>query len=163
MLRKIRHNVKGHFHRPGSSQPTSALAQKAEGHNALPTTSATAATTGLQTTTSGSTAIEHIAAQPANPGPKAAVPTDKTEKRSAWPALSSLVGALDEGASAFGPIKSVVDGISRCIDIYEKNAKDREDYRILRGKLESLFSDLSEYCRGPVPLEMTTSIENLAK
>lgn len=43
----------------------------------------------------------------------------KAAGKSSWPGLKMLSGVLESSAGAFGPLKSTVGGLKRCIDIYE--------------------------------------------
>ncbi|KAF8593782.1 hypothetical protein BDV93DRAFT_582463, partial [Ceratobasidium sp. AG-I] len=84
-------------------------------------------------------------------------------KSTAWSGLKTLLGLLNESADAFGPLKSAVGGISRCIEIYEQAARGREDYKTLGAELDKLFWELFDYLGGPTPPAMTFSLVNLAK
>ncbi|KAF8604120.1 hypothetical protein BDV93DRAFT_507794 [Ceratobasidium sp. AG-I] len=84
-------------------------------------------------------------------------------KNTAWAALKTSIGLLKESADAFGPLKSAIGGISRCIEIFERVAKSRKDYETLAIELDTICKDLSGYLSGPMPPTMTSSIESLAK
>ncbi|KAF8607918.1 hypothetical protein BDV93DRAFT_542055 [Ceratobasidium sp. AG-I] len=84
-------------------------------------------------------------------------------KRTAWFGLKTLIGLLNEGTNKFGPLKSAFGEILGCIEIYERAAKGREDYKTLRDELDSLFEELSGYLGGSAPPAMTSSLKNLAK
>ncbi|KAF8593877.1 hypothetical protein BDV93DRAFT_502347, partial [Ceratobasidium sp. AG-I] len=88
---------------------------------------------------------------------------ERNNKEAAWSGLKTLLGLLDGGAEAFEPLKSAVGGILKCIDIYERAAKGREDYQRLEAELESLFWELFVYLKGPTPPTMTSSLVSLAK
>ncbi|KAF8607419.1 hypothetical protein BDV93DRAFT_505586 [Ceratobasidium sp. AG-I] len=88
---------------------------------------------------------------------------ERSTTSTAWSGLKTLIGLLNEGANKFGPLKSAFGEILGCIEIFERAAKGREDYNTLRGELDSLFGELSGYLKGPTPLAMTSSLENLAK
>jgi hypothetical protein len=45
----------------------------------------------------------------------------------------------------------------------QREAKGRQDYKILQDELETLFVDLAVYFGGPITPVMTPSIESLAR
>ncbi|KAG9092173.1 hypothetical protein FRC07_011716, partial [Ceratobasidium sp. 392] len=45
--------------------------------------------------------------------------TEQSSERSAWTGLEKLVRTMSISASAFGPLKSAVDGLSTCVEIFE--------------------------------------------
>jgi hypothetical protein len=57
--------------------------------------------------------------------------TTQSAKHTAWAGLKILLGLLNESADAFGPLKSAVGGISRCIEIFEVNIADDLRYHVL--------------------------------
>ncbi|KAF8601236.1 hypothetical protein BDV93DRAFT_585628, partial [Ceratobasidium sp. AG-I] len=117
-----------------------------------------------QNNTSGSPAVQSGASiQIASatsimpPGPERSV------KSTAWSGLKTLFGLLNQSADAFPPLKSAIGGILGCIEIYERLAQGREDYKKLGEELDSLFKELTGFLGGPTPPTMTPSLENLAK
>ncbi|KAG8689281.1 hypothetical protein FRC11_003394 [Ceratobasidium sp. 423] len=94
-------------------------------------------------------------------------PTPQTDHRSgksgmAWSGVKTLLEVLEASADAFGPLKSAVGGLNKCIKIYEKNAsKGRKDYAELHEKLDGLLSDLAEHVKQPMSFEMTNSVNRL--
>ncbi|KAG8795569.1 hypothetical protein FRC12_012666 [Ceratobasidium sp. 428] len=45
-----------------------------------------------------------------------------------WSGVKTLLGVLKKSSDAFGPLKSAVGGLSRCIEIFENAAAAREEY-----------------------------------
>ncbi|KDN41571.1 hypothetical protein RSAG8_07372, partial [Rhizoctonia solani AG-8 WAC10335] len=79
----------------------------------------------------------------------------------AWPGLSNLLGALKSGAGASGPLRSALEGLERCIDIFERTSKARDDYQELGKKLDELLGDLAQFNNGWMGKAMTASVKNL--
>ncbi|KAF8595115.1 hypothetical protein BDV93DRAFT_528918 [Ceratobasidium sp. AG-I] len=117
-----------------------------------------------QNNTSGSPAVQSGAPIQVTSSTTITTPgPERSVKGTAWSGLKTLLELLNESADAFGPLKSAVGGISRCIEIYERAAQGREDYRKLGDELDSLFKELTDCLGGPTPQTMTPSLENLAK
>ncbi|KAG9100798.1 hypothetical protein FS749_012731 [Ceratobasidium sp. UAMH 11750] len=89
--------------------------------------------------------------------------TKPTVKRNGWTGLKKFTALVDRSADAFGPLKSAVDGILGCIDLFETESRGREEYQKLKVELESLFTDLTGYFAGSPPPEMTTTITKIAQ
>ncbi|KDN33509.1 hypothetical protein RSAG8_13402, partial [Rhizoctonia solani AG-8 WAC10335] len=79
----------------------------------------------------------------------------------AWPGLSNLLGALKSGAGASGPLQSALEGLERCIDIFKRASKARDDYQELGKKLDELLGDLAEFNNSWMGKAMTASVKNL--
>ncbi|KAF8594416.1 hypothetical protein BDV93DRAFT_529331 [Ceratobasidium sp. AG-I] len=117
-----------------------------------------------QNNTSGSPAVQSGAPIQVTSSTTITTPgPERSVKGTAWSGLKTLLELLNESADAFGPLKSAVGGISKCIEIYERAAQGREDYRKLGDELDSLFKELTDSLGGPTPQTMTPSLENLAK
>ncbi|CUA78441.1 putative WD repeat-containing protein all2124 [Nostoc sp, PCC 7120] [Rhizoctonia solani] len=102
--------------------------------------------------------------------PTAAVPslppndTRNTEAKTqgmAWPGLKSLAGVLKSGTGGFGPLESVLEGLERCVDIFEGASKARADYQELGKKLDQLLGDLAQFNSAWMGKAMATSVKNL--
>ncbi|KAF8598381.1 hypothetical protein BDV93DRAFT_512595 [Ceratobasidium sp. AG-I] len=88
---------------------------------------------------------------------------ERRGNKAAWAALKTSLGLLYESANAFGSLKSVIGGISQCIDIFERAAKSREDYETLATDLDTICQDLCGYLDGFAPPAMMSNIDSLAK
>ncbi|KAG9097363.1 hypothetical protein FRC06_007624 [Ceratobasidium sp. 370] len=97
---------------------------------------------------------------PTSSGPMDA---DQRPENVTWAGLKSIVDVLHKTADAFGPLKSAFDELSRCVDLFEHEAKAREDYRELRDELDQLFRNLLLSFGGSVPPSMTPVISSLAQ
>ncbi|KAG9118646.1 hypothetical protein FRC07_006737, partial [Ceratobasidium sp. 392] len=86
----------------------------------------------------------------------------RSVKYTTWAGLESLLAVLNDISDAFSPLKSAVGEFFRCVEIFEQEAKAREDYRELRGELNALFQDLSGYLGADSPPTMTPIVENIA-
>ncbi|KAG8689748.1 hypothetical protein FRC11_000828, partial [Ceratobasidium sp. 423] len=75
--------------------------------------------------------------------------------------IKSLLGTLELSAEVFGPLKSAISGLNRCVDIYERSSTGRNGYEELREKLEGLLDDLTEHMAIPMGLVMTNSVKRL--
>ncbi|KAL5634270.1 hypothetical protein ACGC1H_006175 [Rhizoctonia solani] len=78
----------------------------------------------------------------------------------AWSGAKTLLVVLESSADAFGPLKSAIGGLNKCIDIYERAAKGRKDYDELRDKLDGLLQDLAGHVSIMDPL-ITRSVKLL--
>ncbi|KAF8600493.1 hypothetical protein BDV93DRAFT_510821 [Ceratobasidium sp. AG-I] len=88
----------------------------------------------------------------------------RSAKSTTWSGLKTLLDLLNASADAFGPLKSAVGGILECINIYEREAKAREDYEKLGAELDLLFWDLFNCLNGSTPSPPTiSSLLNLSK
>ncbi|CAE6510283.1 unnamed protein product [Rhizoctonia solani] len=74
--------------------------------------------------------------------------------------LKTLWGALESSADAFGPLKSAIGGLNRCVEIFESASKARDDYRELGEKLDQTLGDLSQFVDDPIS-PRTMSVKNL--
>ncbi|KAG8755489.1 hypothetical protein FRC11_005986 [Ceratobasidium sp. 423] len=79
----------------------------------------------------------------------------------AWSITKFLLRTLESSTEAFGPLKSTIGGLTRCIDIYESASKGCKEYDELRAKLEGLLADLAKYTVPPMDLVMTNSVKRL--
>ncbi|KEP48657.1 vegetative incompatibility protein HET-E-1, partial [Rhizoctonia solani 123E] len=79
----------------------------------------------------------------------------------AWSGVKTLLAVLESSSDAFGPLKSAVGGFNKCINIYERAAKGRNDYNELRDKLDGLLQDLAGYVSQPMDPLMTNSVKLL--
>ncbi|KAG8716836.1 hypothetical protein FRC08_008710 [Ceratobasidium sp. 394] len=89
--------------------------------------------------------------------------TETNVEYTAWTGLKMLMTFLDKSADVFGPLKSAFTGIDMCIEVFEREARGREDYRKLKAELDQLFEDLSWYFRAPTPPAMTAAFTAVAK
>ncbi|EUC57206.1 vegetative incompatibility protein HET-E-1 [Rhizoctonia solani AG-3 Rhs1AP] len=79
----------------------------------------------------------------------------------AWSGLKTLLQILESSSDAFGPLKSAISGLNKCIDIYERASKGRKDYDELREKLQGLLTDLAGHITHPMDSMMTNSVKLL--
>ncbi|KAG8713817.1 hypothetical protein FRC08_012765 [Ceratobasidium sp. 394] len=99
-----------------------------------------------------------------NLDPALGLPTQSTSAgNTTWAGFKTLHGVLKGSSDAFGPLKSAVGGLSRCIETVEQEAKAREDYKTLKDELEVIFNDLAGYLGGSAPPVMTPVIESISK
>jgi hypothetical protein len=111
--------------------------------------------------------------------PPAAI--EKNSTKMAWSGLTALGQVLKASASTFGPLKSALEGISGCVEIFEvcqlvylhcafillfrneQRASDaREEYKTLGIELDSLLMDLTGYFDLSAAPTITSSINSLA-
>ncbi|KAJ1304983.1 hypothetical protein OPQ81_000026 [Rhizoctonia solani] len=79
----------------------------------------------------------------------------------AWSGMKTLLDVVESSADAFGPFKSVIGALNRCIAIYERAYKGRKDYYELRDKLVELLNDLKQHLVNPMGPLMTNSVKRL--
>ncbi|KAG9120579.1 WD repeat-containing protein 38, partial [Ceratobasidium sp. 392] len=89
--------------------------------------------------------------------------TEQSSERSAWTGLEKLVRTMSISASAFGPLKSAVDGLSTCVEIFEDQATADVGYEQLRIELNNLCKDISIHIGANEPPSMTPTIAILAR
>lgn len=66
----------------------------------------------------GPVAVNPVSSSP-GPSDPPAPSTERSAKKTAWGALKTSLGLLQESADAFGPLKSAMGGLNRCIAIFE--------------------------------------------
>ncbi|KDN36607.1 hypothetical protein RSAG8_10710, partial [Rhizoctonia solani AG-8 WAC10335] len=81
----------------------------------------------------------------------------------AWSGVKTLLKALESSSDAFGPLKSAIGGLNKCIDIYDRASNGRKDYDELRGKLDGLLADLAGHMAKPMDPMMTNSVKLLCR
>ncbi|KAJ1305539.1 hypothetical protein OPQ81_000544 [Rhizoctonia solani] len=91
--------------------------------------------------------------------PQSKHPTGKGSM--AWSGIGTLLAVLESSADAFGPLKSAIGGLNKCIGIYESASKGRKDYAELRERLNGLLGDLAQHKSGLMGMEMTKSVNRL--
>ncbi|KAG8749219.1 hypothetical protein FRC11_011521, partial [Ceratobasidium sp. 423] len=101
----------------------------------------------------------NVSNQPSSPTPAANSPPEK--ESIAWSGVKTLLQVLESSADAFGPLKSAVGGLNKCIDIFERASKARDDYAELREKLDGLAQDLANHMDPSMGLVMTNSVKRL--
>ncbi|KAF8683284.1 ribosomal large subunit assembly [Rhizoctonia solani] len=80
--------------------------------------------------------------------------------RDAWHEIRSLLDQLEFGAGVFGPLKSVIGGLIRCIDAYEQDLSDKQrEYKALRNRVGVVLKDIAEYMNSPMVYTMTDSVK----
>lgn len=80
---------------------------------------------------SRSNPLEPVVVDPVVPPVSSDPPVPSAErgaKKTAWAALKMSLGLLQKSAEEFGPLKSAVEGISRCMEIFEVCAPTRNAY-----------------------------------
>ncbi|KAL5634263.1 hypothetical protein ACGC1H_006173 [Rhizoctonia solani] len=80
---------------------------------------------------------------------------------STLPGVKTLLHALESTSGAFGPLKSAIDGLVKCIDIYEHASQGRKDREELLKKLDGLLADLAVHMTQPMDSIMTSSVKLL--
>ncbi|EUC59591.1 vegetative incompatibility protein HET-E-1 [Rhizoctonia solani AG-3 Rhs1AP] len=113
----------------------------------------------------------HLGSRTASPAPppvsnEPATSTAEGETRSGdevkpWVGVKKMLQVLDSSSSVFGPLKSVLDGLNKCIDIYERAAKGHQGYDELRDKIDGLLADLAGHMTQPMDPMMTHSVKLL--
>ncbi|KDN43046.1 hypothetical protein RSAG8_06369, partial [Rhizoctonia solani AG-8 WAC10335] len=97
----------------------------------------------------------------------------------AWSGVKALNKVLESSSDVFGPLKSAIGGLNKCIDIYEvcvsfdlrlahliskqRASKGRKDYDELREKLDGLLSDLAGHMAQPMDPMMTDGVKLLCR
>ncbi|KAG9126071.1 hypothetical protein FRC07_005020 [Ceratobasidium sp. 392] len=76
--------------------------------------------------------------------------------------LKTLVGVLKDSVNSFGPLKEAFGGLYECVEIFEQEAKAREDHTNLEGQLAFILKDLSGYLGSSTRITMTPIIESIA-
>ncbi|CAE6410678.1 unnamed protein product, partial [Rhizoctonia solani] len=79
----------------------------------------------------------------------------------AWSGAKRLLAVLESSSGAFGPLKLAIEGLNKCIHIYESTAKGRKDYEELKQQLDVLLSDLTGHMAQPMDSMMTNSVKLL--
>ncbi|KAG8703953.1 hypothetical protein FRC09_003852 [Ceratobasidium sp. 395] len=105
--------------------------------------------------------VQRLDTPPAVPNLHEREPRDV--KDTVWCGVTTLLGVLKESSDAFGPLKSAVGGLSRCIEIFENAATARQEYAQLRTELNNICQDISGLFDGSAPPSMTPSIAILAQ
>ncbi|CAE6430310.1 unnamed protein product, partial [Rhizoctonia solani] len=82
-------------------------------------------------------------------------------KSEGWANLKAFLDTVNQATSisGLGPVKTVVEGLASCIEIYQEAGQGRQAYDELRVQLEATFEELSQYF-SPSPV-ITASIENI--
>ncbi|KAH7337855.1 hypothetical protein B0J17DRAFT_439257 [Rhizoctonia solani] len=80
----------------------------------------------------------------------------------AWAGIKTAFSVLEASADAFAPLKSVIGGLNRCIEVCEKASKARENYDILEGEIDKLIADLDGFEDGLADNARTASIRSLS-
>ncbi|KAG9127572.1 hypothetical protein FRC07_012202, partial [Ceratobasidium sp. 392] len=92
--------------------------------------------------------------------PAAPNPTAICER---WAGLRRISNMLINGPIVFGPLKQAVEGVLSLVETFEREAESREDYRMLRTKLNKLFYSLAGCLGASIPAAMTSAIADLAR
>ncbi|KAF8756027.1 WD40 repeat-like protein [Rhizoctonia solani] len=80
--------------------------------------------------------------------------------RDAWHEIRSLLDQLEFGAGVFGPLKSVIGGLIRCIDAYEQDLSDKQrEYKALWNRISVVLKDIAECMNSPMVYTMTDSVK----
>ncbi|KDN36145.1 hypothetical protein RSAG8_11026, partial [Rhizoctonia solani AG-8 WAC10335] len=99
--------------------------------------------------------------EPAAPSPE---PDNQPAKSGmAWSGVKALNKVLESSSDVFGPLKSAIGGLNKCIDIYERASKGRKDYDELREKLDDLLTDLAGHMAQPMDPMMTNGVKLLCR
>ncbi|KAG9127483.1 hypothetical protein FRC07_013161 [Ceratobasidium sp. 392] len=96
------------------------------------------------------------------PGQIAPPVAGRTPGQTNWAGLRTLADVLNRAANEFGPLKSAVDALSSCIDIFEAKGRNEANYKQLAIEINTLFSDLSAHLNVHMPPAMTPSMLSLA-
>ncbi|KAH7318910.1 hypothetical protein B0J17DRAFT_605653, partial [Rhizoctonia solani] len=83
-------------------------------------------------------------------------------KQLAWAGVKTAFSLIEASADAFGPLKSAIGGLNRCIEICEKASKAGEDYDVLAREISNLLANLNEFEDGLADNARTASIRSLS-
>ncbi|KAH7338482.1 hypothetical protein B0J17DRAFT_706798, partial [Rhizoctonia solani] len=76
--------------------------------------------------------------------------------------FKTLFGVLESSTDVFGPLKSAISGLNRCIDMFERASKSRKDHAKLLQELDDLSADLAEHLVRPNSLVVTNSVQRIS-
>ncbi|CEL54814.1 Vegetative incompatibility protein HET-E-1 OS=Podospora anserina GN=HET-E1 PE=4 SV=1 [Rhizoctonia solani AG-1 IB] len=76
-----------------------------------------------------------------------------------WPGVGSLLKQLELSAELFAPLRPAISGLSRLAEICEGLSRESDEYIELRGKIDGVLQDLTEYIKGPTGSMMTGSVK----
>ncbi|CAE6422391.1 unnamed protein product [Rhizoctonia solani] len=76
-----------------------------------------------------------------------------------WTRLKGLRHTLNKAVGELSPVKTVVEGLFDCIQIYESAAQGRKEFNELRKELEQILDELGQYFSTASSPVITTSIE----
>ncbi|QRW10522.1 Vegetative incompatibility protein HET-E-1 [Ceratobasidium sp. AG-Ba] len=68
-------------------------------------------------------------------------------RQTVWAGVKTLLAVLDGNSNAFGPLKSAVGGINKCIEIFESEIEARGEYEQLRQDLNDICSDIAAFIK----------------
>ncbi|QRV96187.1 WD repeat-containing protein [Ceratobasidium sp. AG-Ba] len=71
----------------------------------------------------------------------------KSTGQTVWAGVKTLLAVLDASSDAFGPLKSAVGGINKCIEIFESEIDARGEYEQLRQHLNDVCSDIAAFIK----------------
>ncbi|QRV81749.1 Notchless protein [Ceratobasidium sp. AG-Ba] len=77
------------------------------------------------------------------------VPPDesKSKGQTVWAGVKTLLAVLDAASDAFGPLKSAVGGINKCIEIFEGEIDARGEYEQLRQHLNDICTEIAAFIK----------------
>ncbi|KAG9127385.1 hypothetical protein FRC07_014445 [Ceratobasidium sp. 392] len=80
-----------------------------------------------------------------------------------WSGLRKLLNLLINGCVVFEPLQQAAEGLLSLAETFEREAENREDYRMLRIKLDKLFHSLAGFLGASTSNAMTSAIADLAR
>ncbi|KAL5634302.1 hypothetical protein ACGC1H_006196 [Rhizoctonia solani] len=87
----------------------------------------------------------------------------EAQSKITWSGLNALLGVLKSGAGGFGPLQLAIEGLERCVGIFERASAARADYQELGKKLDKLLGNLARVNNAWIAKAMTTSFKNLCR
>ncbi|CAE6474075.1 unnamed protein product [Rhizoctonia solani] len=92
-------------------------------------------------------------------GPSATTPHPSTSQDHSrtWANLKSLAKALNPT----GPVKTILDELVECTQLYERVSDGKEEYRLLRDQLEDIFKDMEPHLSASSSIVTTSSVKNI--
>ncbi|KAB5588923.1 Vegetative incompatibility protein HET-E-1 [Ceratobasidium theobromae] len=80
---------------------------------------------------------------------------------SAWKSLTAFAGVVSKGASAFGPLKEVIDVFARFVEATDTAIAGQPGFDAVKAELGALFTDLIKLFPENSPPTMTNSMKSL--
>ncbi|KAG8717459.1 hypothetical protein FRC09_014243 [Ceratobasidium sp. 395] len=95
--------------------------------------------------------------------PAASSPRPAQIGHTARAGIRSLLDVLSVSAGEFGPLKSAIGGLLRCIEIHENQVAPHEEYHRLKIDLDNVCQEIVGYVGEAAPPSMQSSIAKLAE
>ncbi|CEL63534.1 putative WD repeat-containing protein alr3466 OS=Nostoc sp, (strain PCC 7120 / UTEX 2576) GN=alr3466 PE=4 SV=1 [Rhizoctonia solani AG-1 IB] len=94
-----------------------------------------------------------------NTGSEGRTRLTSAEAQGIWPSVGSLLKQLQSNPEMFGPLRPLINGLSRLAEICEGLSRESDEYIELRGKIGGVLQDLSEHIKGPTGGMMPGSVK----